>query len=117
REMYSKRRVRSFEAEPIRQEFRNVCLLPAFIFSKKHNCIRTEFVNHLTASATGRTIRILIIHNRNRANLQLGAALRDGCEYRSSLGAVCHSIRSILDIATEENIALGGQQSRPDPEL
>lgn len=65
---------------------------------EKNRRIRTEFVNYLAACSAGRARDSVIIRHSDRADLDLGTQLRNRGENRSSLCAVGHSIRSVLDI-------------------
>jgi len=84
---------------------------------KEDGCVRPEFVNHLTASAAGRTGNALVVDYRDGSDLDLGSKLGDRRTNRGALGTVGHSIRRILDVATAENFAVREKNGRSDSEL
>src|SRR5437868_3561535 len=89
----------SLQAESFRQEFGDAGFLPALSGGKEDDCLRTEFVNHLAASAAGSAGYVLGDH-RNRADFELRSRVGDGGKNRGTLGAIGHSIGGVFHVAT-----------------
>src|ERR1700739_1583951 len=99
----------SLEAEALRQKLRDVALLRTLIALIEDDGIGAELVNHLTASTTRRAGHSLRVRHRDSHNLELGPFCGDGGENCRALGAIGHSIRSILDVAADKDVALGSE--------
>ena len=74
---------------------------------EKDDGIRPKLKDHLPAGPARRTCNSMIVRNRNRSNLDPGAGLGDSGEDCGPLGAIRHSIGSVLDIATRKYLSVG----------
>src|SRR5208282_2190547 len=110
-------RAGSLEAESFRKKFGDVRLPGAVCPLKENGGVRAEFVNYLPASSAGRTRDSVVVGDGDGANLDLGAQRGYRRENRGTFGAVGHAVRSVLDIAAGENLAVGEQDRRADAEV
>jgi len=82
------------------------------------NCrIGAKLVDHLATRATRGARDTMVIRYRNRPNFHLRSKFRHCGEDRRPLGAIGHSVRSILHIAAREDLSAVGQNRRSDPEI
>src|SRR5260370_37592796 len=107
----------SLEAETLRQKIGDETLLWAFFPLVEDDGAGPEFIDHLTAGATGRAWNSVIIGNGGGANLEVWAMLGNGRKDRRTLSAAGHSVRRILDVASDEDLAFRAEDSPAHPEL
>src|ERR1019366_682155 len=107
----------SLEAETLRQKIGDEALLRAFCALVEDNGARAEFIDDLAAGAAGRAWNSVIVGNGNGANLESRTDLGDGGKDRGALGAVGHSVRCVLDVASCEHLAFRGEDGRAHPEV
>src|SRR5260370_9745056 len=102
----------SLEAETLRQEISDETLLWALFPVVEDDGARPEFIDHLTAGATGRAWNSVIIGDGDGANLEFWTMLGNGRKDRRTLSAVGHSVRRILDVASDEDLSFRGEDIR-----
>src|SRR5438067_11479730 len=90
----------SLQAESFRQEFGDAGFLPTLSGGKEDDCLRTEFVNHLAASAAGSAGYVLGVDHRNRADFELRSRRGHCRKDRGTFGTVGHSIGGVSHVAT-----------------
>jgi hypothetical protein len=59
---------RSLEPESLRKQFLDMCLLRSIGTLKKHDCIRSELIDHLAARPARGTRNALIVRHRDGLN-------------------------------------------------
>src|ERR1035437_4054249 len=95
----------SLEAETLRQKIGDEALLRAFCALVEDDGARAEFIDDLAAGAAGRAWNSVIVHHGDGTNLELWPIFSDCGKDRSTLGAVGHSVRCVLDVASHEDLA------------
>src|SRR4029077_19838411 len=99
----------SLESESFRKKLCNVGLFGSVRTLKIDGGIRAELVDHLTAGAARRARHPVIIRNGDSLYFDLWPQLCYGGKNCSALGAVRHTVGSILDIAADENLSVRKQ--------
>jgi len=84
---------------------------------KQDGCVRTKFIDDLTACAAGRAGHAVIVDHRDRANLDLGTELGNGGKDSRTLSAVGHSVGCVLHVAAWDNFSGREEDCGPDPEI
>ena len=111
-----KRSAGSLEAETLRQKIGDETLLWAFFPFVKDDGTRPEFIDDLAAGAAGRTWDSAIASvggdEGHGANLEFWTIFSDSGKDRSTFGAVGHSVRGVLDVASHEDLSFRGKDSR-----
>jgi hypothetical protein len=59
----------------------------------------------------------VIVGDGDGANLKFWTMFSDGRKYRGALGAVGHSVRRVLDVASHKDLAFRGEDSRAHSEV
>ena len=70
---------------------------------------RAEFIDDLAAGAAGRAWNSVIVDDGDGVYLEFWAKLGDGRKDRRTLGAVGHSVRRVLDVASQEDLTFRGE--------
>src|ERR1700722_4828704 len=113
----AKRSPGSLETKALRQKIGDRALLRAFFTVIEDHGIRSKFINDLPAGAARRTRHSLAVDDGDRANLKLRTIRCNRGKYRGALGTVGHSVGGIFDVASDENLALRGQDRSSHPEV
>lgn len=81
---------------------------------KKDLCVRAKFINDLAAGAARRAWNSLFVDHRDGLDFNFRPTLGNRRKNRRALGAIRHSIRSILHVASGEYLPIRQQDRRAD---
>src|ERR1700691_1608671 len=101
----------SLEAETLRKKLGDETLRGTFFPLVKNDCSWPEFINHLAARPTRRARGSMIVRHGDGFDFEFWSALSDSGKNRGTLGAVSHSVRCILDVASDKDLPPRGENS------
>src|SRR5450432_3399384 len=107
----------SLEAETLREQIGDRAFLRTLFAFVENNGSRSEFVYDLPAGPARRTWDPVIVHYSHGLDFQFGAIFGHSRKDRGTLGAVCHSVGRIFNVASHERLAFRGENRRANSKV
>src|SRR5262249_1072231 len=96
----ARRQSGSLEAKTLREKIRNRTFLPTSFALEINHCLRAKFVDYLAAGAAWGARNTVIVDDGDSPHFSLRVHSGDCRKNRGALGAICHAIRGVLNIAS-----------------